>query len=194
MSIGMMYITILPAIMAAILNMVWCKTHFLKKLQIPIDNGKNFVDGKRVFGKNKTWKGLIGYVILNTIMGVIWGWICNAANLNQYNFFYINNSNTFLYSLLIGFLFGLGYSLFELPNSFLKRRLNIVEGQSASGAKKVFFTILDQADSAFGCCLVICLFYQMSILFYFQYVLLATITHFVFNILLYFLKLRKNMF
>ena len=42
--------------------MIWCKLPILNRLKTPIDLGKNFVDGKRIFGDNKTYKGLVGYV------------------------------------------------------------------------------------------------------------------------------------
>lgn len=193
-TVMIMYLTLLSPILAGIFNMIWCKAPILQKLQIPIDGGKNFADGKRLFGDNKTWKGLIGYLILNILVSVIWGILCNRLNINQYNFFYMEHENVLLYNLWIGLLLGLGYSLFELPNSFLKRRLNIEPGKPTEGIQKYFFIFLDQADSVFGCCLVVCFFHSMSIGFYFLYVLLGAGTHIVINMMLYFLKLRKNMF
>lgn len=189
-----MYVTLLAPILAGVFNMIWCKINFLKKLNVPMDFKKKFFDGKRIFGDNKTWKGFVGYLVLNVICSLLWGLICNICHLNHLNYFYINHANTVLYNILIGLLLGLGYSLFELPNSFLKRRLDIVPGKSASGFKKIFFIFLDQADSVFGCCLVVACFYKLGIKLYFLYVLLGAFTHILFNIILYFLKLRKNMF
>lgn len=190
----MMYITLIPPIISGILNMIWCKLPILKKLQAPIDFGKNFIDNKRIFGENKTWKGLIGYLVLNIITTIFWGIICNVANLNKFNYFYINYQNTFIFNIFIGLLLGLGYSLFELPNSFLKRRLDIAPGKTISGFKKVLFIFLDQADSVFGCCLVVGMFYNLGFRLYLIYVLVGAFTHIILNMLLYFLKLRKNMF
>lgn len=190
----MLYVTLLPPIIAGVFNMIWCKLPILKSLQIPMDFNKNFIDKKRIFGDHKTWKGFIGYLILNPLFTTIWGLICNISNINNYNYFYINYDNTFLYNLFIGFLLGLGYSLFELPNSFIKRRLDIKPGKTTNGFKKLFFIFLDQADSVFGVCLVVCLFYKLGLKLYLIYVLLGALTHIVFNMILYFLKLRKNMF
>ena len=190
----MMYITLLPSIISAVLNMIWCKLPILKKLQVPMDFGKSFYDKKRIFGDNKTWKGFIGYLVINTIVMVLWGIISNLTNINNYNYFYINYSNTFKFNLLIGLLLGLAYSLFELPNSFIKRRLDIKPGKTTKGFKKIFFIIMDQADSVFGCCLVVWMFYNLGLKLYLIYVILGATTHILFNIILYFLKLRKNMF
>ena len=190
----MMYITLIPTIIAGIINMIFCKSSVLRKIQNPIDGGNNFIDGKRIFGDNKTWKGILGYIIFNIIIAVLWGIICSFTNLNSYNFFYVQHENTVIYNLLIGFLLGVAYSIFELPNSFLKRRLDIQPGKTTTGIKKIFFIFLDQADSIFGCCLVVAVFYKMSFGFYLLYVLIGAVTHIVFNILLYCMHLRKNMF
>ena len=189
-----MYATLGSAILAGILNMAWCKADILKALQKPIDAGKNFTDGRRIFGDNKTWKGLLGYILLNSLSMVIFGLIFNALNWNQYSFIYQNYANTFPFNLGVGALIGLAYALFELPNSFLKRRLGIKPGKTAKGWWRGFFVFLDQADSIFGLCLVVCIFYPMSLALYFAYVLVGAATHILINILLYFAHLRKNMF
>ena len=193
-TIVFMYVTLVPVILAGILNMIWVKLPILKFLSKPVDFGRNFVDGRRIFGDNKTWKGIAGYLIFNTLFAVIWGVVCRQAGINSWNFFYWRHENTFAYNLLIGFLLGLGYSLFELPNSFLKRRFDIKPGKSVSGFTKVFFIFLDQADSIFGVALVVWLFCDIGVLCYLLYVLIGAATHLILNMLLYFMKLRKNMF
>lgn len=190
-----MYITLAPVIFAGVLNMIWCKLPILSSLKKPIDNGVCLSDGRRLFGDNKTWKGFVGYLLLNTLCMVLWGLLClSIFALNSRNFFYFTYSNTIGFNLLIGLFLGLGYSLFELPNSFLKRRLDVEPGKTKTGFWKVFFVILDQADSLFGCVLVVAIIYPMSIGFYLLYVAIGALTHIVFNMLLYFARLRKNIF
>lgn len=189
-----MYVTLMSPIIAGILNMVWCKLNILKKIAKPIDGNKKFIDGKRIFGDNKTWKGLIGYIILNILTACLWGIVCKYCKIENYNFLYRNHSNTFVYNIMLGGLLGLAYSLFELPNSFIKRRVGIVPGKTSTGFKKYFFVILDQADSVIGCVLAVCIFYKMSICMVLGYITLGTITHILINMMLYFMKLRKNMF
>ena len=174
--------------------MLWCKLPILKAIAKPIDFGKNFVDGKRLFGDNKTWKGMLGYILFNMLFSVLWGFACQGGALHDLNFFYQNHENTIPFNLLIGVLLGLGYSLFELPNSFLKRRLDITPGKSVSGFWKVFFIFLDQADSVFGVALVVWMFYPLGIGLYLLYVLVGAATHLFMNMMLYFMHLRKNMF
>ena len=192
--IGMMYVTLVPTILAGVMVMLWCKLPILKAIAKPIDFGKNFVDGKRLFGDNKTWKGMLGYILFNTLFSVLWGFACQGGALKDLNFFYQYHENTIPFNLLIGVLLGLGYSLFELPNSFLKRRLDITPGKSISGFWKVFFIFLDQADSVFGVALVVWLFYPLGIGLYLFYILVGAGTHLLLNMMLYFMHLRKNMF
>lgn len=190
-----MYITLIPVILAGILNMVWVKLPYMYSWTRPMDNNKCFADGKRIFGDNKTWKGFIGMIVFAIIATIIWGFVCDKLQyLNAHNYLYRNNDNSLSYNAGIGFLLGLSYAIFELPNSFLKRRMNIIPGKTSDGLKCILFVLLDQADSIFGCVLVILVVYKMSIKFYVVYVCLGVMTHIVINMLLYLAKLRKNMF
>ena len=194
-TVAEMYITLLPVIVAGSLNMVWCKLHLIKFLERPIDNNRILRDGKRLFGDNKTWKGLAGMAILGILCTVLWGLIGEkSAYLSQHNYLYFKYVNTVPYNILMGLLLGLGYALFELPNSFIKRRMNIQPGKSNKNLQGVITVFFDQADSVIGCVLVLCLVYRMSVPLFIAYIFLGALTHIVLNMLLYFLKLRKNMF
>ena len=193
-TIAMMYVSLLSAILAGVMNSVFCHTSLLKVLKIPMDGGKSLGDGNRIFGDNKTWKGFIGYIVLNAVFALITGYIFKLTGIESYSFFYVNNANTPLFNLGAGALVGFFYALFELPNSFLKRRLGIVPGKTLNGFKKWFFVFLDQADSIFGICLVIWFFYPLGIGLYLLYVLVGAGTHIILNMLLYFAGVRKNMF
>ena len=62
---------------------------------------------------------------------------------------------------LLGFALGLGYCVAELPNSFVKRRLDIPPaGRSEQLAWLQY--LLDQADSVVGCLVALRLFYRAS--------------------------------
>lgn len=190
-----MYVTLMPIIFAGILNMIWCRLPIAKKWQIPMDMGTTFKDGKRIFGDNKTWKGFFGYIWLSSVMYVLWGAVSNGnIFLKEHNYFYHAHTNNWQYNLLIGTLLGIGYGLFELPNSFLKRRLDIEPGKTVSGISKFFFIFLDQADSIIGCAIVVWLFYDLGISRFLTLILLGAFTHIFINMLLYVVGLRKNMF
>ena len=100
-SLAFMYVTLMPVIFAGIFNMIFCKLPILGFLKKPMDAGKNFTDGRRIFGDNKTWKGFAGYLILGTLMTLIWGFICMAAPaLQSHAFFYTDQQNTVTFNLL----------------------------------------------------------------------------------------------
>lgn len=189
-----MYLTLLSPILAGITNSLFCKSNLLLSLKKPLDFNKNFIDKKRIFGNHKTFKGLFGYIFFNIIFSILLGFIFNIFKINEYNFFYVYHENILSYNLLIGFLLGLFYALFELPNSFIKRRLDIEPGKSLKGIKKIFFVFIDQADSIFGIALVVWFFYPLGIKIYLLYILIGAFTHIIINMLLYFLHVRKNMF
>ena len=99
-----------------------------------------------------------------------------------------------MFNILVGFLLGLFYALFELPNSFIKRRLGISPGKNINGICKGIFIFLDQADSIFGMGLVVWMFYPIGICIYLLFVVVGALTHILLNMLLYALHVRKNIF
>lgn len=94
---------------------------------------------------------------------------------------------------LLGLLLGLGYCLAELPNSFIKRRLGVKEGQT-SDRFKWFFVVLDQADSAFGCMLAYRILLPISWTTIVLTIVFGTVIHLVINVSLYKAGIRKNPF
>lgn len=194
MTVVKMYLTLMPTLISGILTMIWCKLPILFFLKKPIDGGKNWRDRKRIFGDNKTWYGFTGYLIINTLVAVLWGKIAELFPFfERNNYFYLQYKNTLEYNMLIGFLLGSAYSLFELPNSFLKRRAGIIPGKRGRGKYRLLFTLLDQADSLIGCTLVVWLMYDIGIKIFFGFIILGSLTHILVNILLYRLHLRDNM-
>ena len=187
-----MYVTIMPIILAGILNMLFVKTPLYKRFKNPIDRGILIYDGKRLFGDNKTWIGFFGMIIANMISQVLWGLVCLKLP-NNINYIYDYNKNTIANNLLYGALLGFAYVLFELPNSFIKRRINIPDGKTISGLKGSIFFIIDQIDSLIGVGIVLALIYPMPLWQYFLYIIIGAITHIAVNAILYKAKIRKNL-
>ncbi len=190
-----MYITLLPVILAGILNMAWCKAPVFDFLKTPLDHNRTFMDGRRLLGDNKTYKGLAGMLAFGVACTILWGAVCGSSDyLQGHNYLYRSHDNTLLYNGVIGFFLGLAYALFELPNSFIKRRFAVPSGKTVGGPGRYFFIFFDQADSIIGCTLAVCFVYPMSPAFYLAYVLVGAATHIILNMLLYFARLRGNMF
>ena len=180
-----MYVTLLPVILAGVANMLFVKTPILKAYYTPLDNHRTWIDGQPIFGDNKTWKGFWGMTGLAAIMMCAWGAISSLnPELASHNLFYQYHANTLSLNILIGLALGLAYVIFELPNSFLKRRLRVKAGKTPRGLRGIPYLILDQADSIFGCVLVVAILTPMTLAYYLAYVAVGAITHIVLNVLL----------
>jgi CDP-2,3-bis-(O-geranylgeranyl)-sn-glycerol synthase len=132
---------------------------------LPMDFGKNFVDGKRVFGSNKTFRGFFFGLAVGVGVGLI-EWML------------------FDYPLLFSLLSPLGALLGDLTAAFLKRRLNIAPGG--------LLPIIDQVDFVVGA-LVFSL--PLGIIYWELAVAVLIITppiHLLTNFCAYKLKLKKN--
>jgi CDP-2,3-bis-(O-geranylgeranyl)-sn-glycerol synthase len=89
----------------------------------PLDCGKSFLDGRPVFGKNKTIRGFFFGFVMGTVAGVA-------------------ESFVFGYPLSFGFILSLGALLGDLSGAFLKRRLDLAPGE--------LLPVVDQVDFVVG--------------------------------------------
>lgn len=191
--IAQIYATLGSVILAGVLNMIFVKLNVCEGLKTPIDRGAVLRDGKRLFGDNKTWKGFLGMVFLGGASQVIWGWICAFLPVvGRNNQLIAAHGNSFSVNLFAGLLFGLAYAVFELPNSFIKRRLDIRAGKTEKGAKGAVFYVIDQIDSLLGVVLCLSLLCPVSFGQYWLYIAVGFFTHSAVNLILYGLKIRRN--
>ena len=184
------YITTLPVIIGGVLNMFVVKSKYNNHL--PIDNFYICKDGRRLLGENKTVFGFQSMIIMCMITSVLWGYVCKIDSIGKYNLLYFSNPNIEIFNLEIGFVLGLVYMLFELPNSFIKRRFNISAGKTEKGLKGIIFYIIDQIDSLIGVCLIYEIYIHYRLLDYMLFIVIGALTHIIVNLILYRLKVRKN--
>lgn len=189
-----LYITTIPVILAGILNMVVVKQKWFKDRAVPIDLNHRLYDGHRVLGENKTFQGFLGMIVLSIITQIIWGMILSMSilTLERFNDFYTKYQNTILTNICIGALLGFTYMLFELPNSFLKRRFNIKSGSKGKGLVGFIFFIFDYIDSIIGIAFIIKVLCKIDIEKVLWYIILGGLTHLAVNIILYILKIKKE--
>jgi CDP-2,3-bis-(O-geranylgeranyl)-sn-glycerol synthase len=93
---------------------------------LPLDFGKNFFDGRPIFGKNKTFRGFFSGLAVGTTVGFV-----ESA-------FFDYSVNTIAFGLLLslGALFG------DLTGAFVKRRLGLSPGD--------LLPVVDQVDFIIG--------------------------------------------
>lgn len=135
----------LPVIAAGLVHLAVLKLDLLPGLRrLPIDGGATF-RGKRLFGANKTWRG--AFVTIATMTLAAWA----LAALHECCW-HLPTLVPFAetHPAAWGLLLGTGYIVGELPNSFLKRQLDIGPGESGSGLAGRCFWVVDQLDSLVG--------------------------------------------
>ena len=131
----------------------------------PMDFGRNFVDGKRVFGTNKTFRGFF----FGLAVGI-------AVGLMEYV--------VFGYPLLFALLTPLGALLGDLTAAFVKRRLGIAPGG--------LFPVVDQVDFVVGALVFALLLGMVDWALAITVLLITPPIHLLTNVCAYKLGLKKN--
>ncbi len=174
-------------------NMVFVKAPLLGRLSRPMDGGVVLRDGKRLFGDNKTWKGFFGMIVLTAVWLAAAGWLASIFPAIDRLSLIAFDDFSFPYNVwFYGALWGLAYVLAELPNSYLKRRVDIPPGKNARGLKGFLFLVADQADSVIGCVLVLPLFAHISWLDGIVLIVLGSAAHYLANLVLFTVRLKNQ--
>jgi CDP-archaeol synthase len=139
MTAQVLYLFLPLAFSSALAGIVW-RTRTLGLLAKPIDHGATF-RGRRVFGDNKTWRGLacaiVGCTIAVAVQKYVIGERVGDVALIDYD-----TANV----LALGAALGVGAIAGELPNSFLKRQLDIAPGATGRRFTGALFYVFDQVD------------------------------------------------
>ena len=174
-------------------NMVFVKAPILNSLSRPMDNGLLFRDGKRLFGDNKTWKGFFGMIILTSIWLAIVGWLsAKYPYIESLSLISFETLRSPFNAWFFGAIWGLAYVLAELPNSFVKRRVDIPPGKNATGTRGFLFLVLDQADSVIACVIVLPLFSSITWPDAVALVVLGSLAHYLANLGLFAARLKEQ--
>ena len=174
-------------------NMVFVKSPLGRGFSRPIDGGVLLRDGKRLFGDNKTWKGFFGMIATTAIWLATAGWLAaNFPGIRHLSLIPFEELEFPFNAWFFGAMWGLAYVLAELPNSFLKRRIDIPPGENARGIKGFFCLVLDQADSVIGCVLVLPLFGSITWPDAIMLVVLGSFAHYLANLGLYAVGLKQQ--
>ena len=138
-----------PLVFAAGLSAVVMERDLLRWARKPIDGGRR-IGGKRLFGDNKTWRGvLVATAGSSAFAAVQEHFVGDAAGA------LLVVDWAAVPSVAFGALMGLGAMLGELPNSFVKRRVGILPGKTTTGPWSVLFYVWDQVDLLFGAWLLV---------------------------------------
>ncbi|MEM1541098.1 MAG: CDP-2,3-bis-(O-geranylgeranyl)-sn-glycerol synthase [Ignisphaera sp.] len=107
--------TILPAYTANGAPIIATKiTEIFGFKKHPIDGGRMFIDGRRMFGDNKTWEGFIAGIIVGVLTSIIQTFFEASVSLYSYS--------------IRGIALGFGAMVGDLLGAFIKRRLGLKPG------------------------------------------------------------------
>lgn len=109
----------LPAFIANMAPIAANRWHWLESLNHPLDGGRT-VRGRRVFGKHKTFRGLV----VGTVSGALVALAQSTLPLAEYLPY-----TTLVSALAFGTLAGFGALAGDAIKSFLKRQMGIAEGR-----------------------------------------------------------------
>jgi CDP-2,3-bis-(O-geranylgeranyl)-sn-glycerol synthase len=145
----------------------------------PIDLGRNFTDGKRIFGDGKTFRGLIIGIFAGIGIGLVQIWVSGVydwENLPQQTYLSIT-------------LLATGALLGDVCKSFFKRRLGKERGTK--------WPIADMYDLVAGALLMVLifdpdwLFANMTLLIFVLILILTPVLHRGINIIGYHFRVKE---
>jgi len=132
----------------------------------PIDFGRRFIDGERVFGAHKTIRGFASGLLAGFLVSISIGFLVSLE---------------FLFPCV---LVSVGALLGDLAGAFVKRRLKLPPGYP--------LPLLDQLDFVFGGILLLHPFHRLSEGAIFLILAVTPATHLTANVIAYLLGLKKN--
>ena len=150
---------------------------WLSVLKIPVS--------EKLFGANKTIRGFV-LMMLFSVVGALA--LDGTIRLWQPDLTVDILGMPFW---LLGIVQGLGYALFELPNSFVKRRMGIQPGESPKRFKALFI-LMDQLDSGIGVALATWLVFSIPGPTAISIVLLSPVVALAVKRVLFILKWKKD--
>jgi len=146
---------------------------------LPVDFGRNYSDGKRIFGDGKTYRGLVAGILAGILIGLVQIWA-----QDQYGWIFLPQQ-----TLLSVTLLAIGALLGDLVKSFFKRRFG-----KERGAK---WPVADQYDLVAGAFVLLLvfntrwLFTEVTIPVLLAILILTPVLHRAMNILGYMMKVKE---
>ena len=177
-----MLFLMLPAGVANMSPVFGSKIKILADWKTPVDLGYHFKE-HRLFGQNKTWRGLFMGAISGAVIGL--GQTLFLQSFPALEWINLASEHNLI---LLGFCLGLFALLGDLVESFFKRQANIPPGGP--------FFFFDQADYVLGAYFILLFFIpeDLSWSHYLIGLIVGIAFHPVISYLGYLLGLKKNKF
>jgi len=176
-------------IAAGLVHSLWLRAPVSRRLTIPIDGGAH-LRGRRVFGDNKAVRGFVVMVpAAGASFAGLYAMLTHLAPSVALDLWPLSLAG---YASL-GAWAGLGFMAGELPNSFVKRQLDVAPGQAPPGsaASRISF-VVDRIDSIVGMLAVVSLVTPTPWMTWLYVLIVGPGIHLAFSVLLYRLGVKAR--
>ena len=171
----------LPAGLANVTPIFASQVPLLKNLNTPLDFNSS-IKGKRLFGDNKTWRGVFTGVFVGVLASMLQMYMFNHNNWIRTIAYPINYSH---YSVLIlGALLSFGALSGDAIESMVKRQLRVKSGDS--------WFPFDQLDYVIGGILFSLIYIRLPLANYLWILVIWFSMHMIFSYFGYVLKLKAK--
>lgn len=176
-------------VIAGLMHSAWLASNASRRFSHPIDAGLR-LRGRRLFGDNKTLRGFIVMAPAAGFSFFALGALLDATSpALRASIWPLSNPGL----ALLGTWAGLGFMLGELPNSFVKRQLDIAPGLPPVGRAAAFVAfVADRVDSIIGMAVALSLVTSTPWLTWLYVIVLGPAIHLCFSILLYRLGVKAR--
>jgi CDP-diglyceride synthetase len=176
-------------VLAGLAHSAWLRTSLSRRLMMPLDGGLR-LRGRRVFGDNKTVRGFV--VLVPAASLAFAGLFAAISSSNPEALSELWPLSATGYAAL-GAWAGLGFMMGELPNSFVKRQLDIAPGNAPRGSLAVVVCfVADRLDSILGMLVALSLVVPTPPLMWLYLLLIGPGIHLAFSALLYRLGVKAR--
>ena len=180
---------ILAFVVAGLAHSAWLRSALSRRFAVPLDGGAHF-RGRRVFGANKTVRG---FLVMVPAASVAFAALAAAVRLAAPALAEGLWSLNALQMAALGVWAALGFMLGELPNSFVKRQLDIAPGARPAGrVATVVGFLVDRYDSILGMLAAVTVAAGLPWLAWLWVIILGPAVHWSFSLLLYRLGVKPR--
>jgi CDP-2,3-bis-(O-geranylgeranyl)-sn-glycerol synthase len=176
-------------VLAGLAHSAWLRTRLSRRLMLPLDGGLR-LRGRRVFGENKTVRGFVAIVPAAAIAFAGLFALLSAASPEIPAALWPLSIGGYA---ALGALAGLGFMAGELPNSFVKRQLDIAPGTAPHRPLPAIVSfVADRVDSILGMLVALWIVVPTPAMLWLYVLLIGPGIHLAFSALLYRLGVKAR--
>jgi CDP-2,3-bis-(O-geranylgeranyl)-sn-glycerol synthase len=173
--------------LAGIAQTAWFAAPVSHSFDVPLDGGLT-LRGRRLFGDNKTFRGFVMMIPACACTFPLTATLAGTVKAEQLGLWPLSAA---AYAAL-GAWAALGFMAGELPNSLIKRQLDIAPGESASGPARFVQFGVDRLDSGVGMLVAVGSVVPTPVVTWVAVLGFRVLVHWSFSVLMFHLGLKRR--